>query len=340
MAINNLDVSWSGPAAGYILTREVIAAETIQSGCVFVQDSIRKKITIPRLEVKDFIQRYSAVPTSIGNQVEIDGRVIEPKKFSLYFEFIPAVMEDHFYTENFSDKLIDRSLPNPVQAYMVMQLMKRLNEFFENAIWRGRIEYDPLGAAVSPVAKGDTIDAAEYFYFDGLIKRLLDDASLLVNPTILVPTPGVLVSGTPLVGQENIKDALDRTYKLLPKALVKKYNTVKFLVSVKTWQVYEDYLSLQPFKSIDVTEPGVKPYRNYKVVMLPSMPDNTIVACVSTADTSSNLWIGLNSKDDETYLKLMPKDNFSDVWFVKGLYKMATQTGFPDQCVLYSTLIP
>ncbi|OPZ92395.1 MAG: Histidine--tRNA ligase [Firmicutes bacterium ADurb.Bin419] len=31
--------------------------------------------------------------------------------------------------------------------------------------------YDPLGATVSPVVKGDTINAAEYFYFDGLIKQ-------------------------------------------------------------------------------------------------------------------------------------------------------------------------
>ena len=46
-ALNIQDTSWSGPAASYMITRAVVAADTIEKGCIYVEDGIRKKKTIP-----------------------------------------------------------------------------------------------------------------------------------------------------------------------------------------------------------------------------------------------------------------------------------------------------
>jgi len=70
---------------------------------------------------------------------------------------------------------------------------------------------------------------------------------------------------------------------------------------------------------------------------LAGMPDNTIVVAISKPDIDSNLWLGINSTEDNQ-LQLMRLQNNSELFFVKGLFKMDTQVGFLDQLVIYTTL--
>jgi hypothetical protein len=160
-ALNIQDTSWSGPAASYMITRAVVSADTIEKGCIYVEDGIRKRKTIPRIEVTNFIQKRTATPTSQGS-VDVDGRVLVPQDLMLYYEFNPRDYEQHFYAEHLQPKLLGRELPVTAENFMMMQTMKRLNEFFENAIWRSRVQYDPTAAAVNPTSKGDAASAAAY----------------------------------------------------------------------------------------------------------------------------------------------------------------------------------
>jgi hypothetical protein len=339
-ALNIQDTSWSGGAASYMITRAVVGADTIEKGCIYVEDGIRKKKTIPRIEVSSFMQKRTATPTSQGS-VDVDGRVLTPQDLMLYYEFNPRDYEQHFYAEQLQPKLLGRELPVTAENFMMMQTMKRLNEFFENAIWRSRTQYDPTGANVNPTTKGDSASAASYFYFDGLIKKALDGASDPVYPTLVVPTPQTLVAGTAGAGQENIGDAFLRCYQLVPKALLYKYGAagLKFHVSYKTQQVYEEWLTTTAlYKNNDFTEKGINRYKGYEILPLAGMPDNTIVVAISKPDIDSNLWLGINSTEDNQ-LQLMRLQNNSELFFVKGLFKMDTQIGFADQLVLYTTLI-
>ena len=338
-ALNIIDTSWSGPAASYMITRAVVGADTIEKKCIYVEDGIRKQKTIPRIEVSDFMQKRAATPIS-QNKIDIDEHVLTPKDLMMYYEFNPRDYEAHFYAEMLQPKLLGRELPVTAENFMMMQTMKRLNEFFENAIWRSRVDYDPAGANVNPTTKGDTASAASYFYFDGLIKKLLDGATAPTFPTIVVPTPAVLVAGTALAGQENIGDALLRAYRLVPQALLFKYGMqgLKFHVSYGTQQIYEEFLTTQPFKNNDTTERGINRYKGYEISALAGVPANTIVVCISKPDIDSNLWLGINSTEDNQ-LQLQRVQNNSELFFVKGLFKMDTQIGFLDQVVLYTTLI-
>jgi hypothetical protein len=338
-ALNIQDTSWSGPAASYMITRAVVGADTIEKGCIYVEDGIKKKKTIPRIEVSNFIQKRTATPTSVGT-VDVDGRVLSPQDLMLYYEFNPRDYEQHFYAEQLQPKLLGRELPVTAENFMMLQTMKRLNEFFENAIWRSRVQYDPSGAAINPTTKGDSASAAAYFYFDGLVKKALDGASDPSYPTIVVSSPKTLVSGTAGVGEENIGDALNRCYKSVPQALLYKYGMggLKFHVSYKTQQVYEELLTVtNVFKNNDTTEKGINRYKGYEVMALAGMPDNTIFVAISKPDIDSNLWLGINSTEDNQ-LQLMRLQNNSELFFVKGLFKMDTQVGFLDQLVVYTTL--
>lgn len=329
------DTSYAGDVAAYMYTRAVIEADTVQKGCAYVVDGIKKQHTIPRLEVSKLVQKRKAVPTSQG-VVTVDGKVLVPKDLMLYFEFNPRDFEAHWYAEQQSPMLLDRELPQTVEAFMMMQAMMRLNEFFEMHTWRGRLDYDPEGAAVDPTTKGAEAGDADFFYYDGIIKKLLDDAT-----TILVTTPATLVSGTAGAGEENIGAAFKRMLKLVPRALLYRYGAkgLKFMIGYSAQLVYEEYLTESTFKNNDTTEKGINRYRGYEVVPLAGIPDNTIVLCIASPDISSNIWIGVNSVEDQEALQLAKLQANAELYFVKGLFKVDTQTGFPDQIVLYTSLV-
>lgn len=325
-ALNIQDTTWSGPAASYMITRAVVGADTIEKGVIYVEDGIRKKKTIPRIEVSNFMQRRTATPVSQGT-VAVDGRVLEPQDLMLYYEFNPRDFETHFYAEQLQPKLLGRELPVTAENFMVMQTMKRLNEFFENAIHRGRKEYDTQGAAVDPTSKGDLAGAASYFYFDGLIKKALD-----AGDVIPVPTPVALTFG-------NIRDKFQAALNLVPKALLYRYGKagLKFVVSYADQLKYEQALRQDLYKNQDTTESGINRYSGYDVVPVAGLPENTFYVCIAKPDIDSNLWLGINSTEDNQ-LQLMRLQNNSEMFFVKGLFKMDTQIGFADQLVIYTTI--
>lgn len=328
------DTTYAGEAAAYFMTRPVIGMDTVQKGCAHVQDGIKKKYTIPRIEVANIIQKRQATPTSSGS-ITVDGKVLEPQDLMLYMEFNPRDYEQHWFAVQLEPKLLDRDLPPTAEEFTLLQTMKRLNEFFEKATWRSRKAFDPEGDALDPTSVGQPAGDAIYFYFDGLITKLLSDSE-----TVDVPNAKTLVAGTAGVGEENILDAMNRAYKLVPEAILYKYGAMgmKFHMNYKSQQVYEEALTTSTFKNNDTTEKGINRYKGYDVVPLAGMPDNTIVIAVSRPDVDSNLWVGVNSTSDENSLQLARLQANSELFFIKGLFKIDTQIGFPDFVVLYTTL--
>jgi hypothetical protein len=328
------DTTYAGEAASAFITRPVVGADSVQKGCVHVQDGIKKKYTIPRIEVSNFIQRRAATPTSQG-AITVDGRSLTPQDLMLYIEFNPRDYEQHWYAVQLDPKLLDRDLPPTAEEFTMLQTMKRLNEFFENAYWRSRIAFDPSGANVNPTTKGQASTDSVYFYFDGLITKLLNDSD-----TVQVASPLILVAGTGDGTHENISAAFERVYQAVPKALLFKYGNqgLKFHVSYATQQIYEQDLLLGTYKNQDTTQAGINRYKGYDVVPLAGMTDNTIVATVTNPGIESNLWIGCNSEQDETGLQLARLQANSELFFIKGLFKMDTQIGFPDMAVIYTNI--
>lgn len=319
------DQSWSGPAASFMITRNVVGADTIEKGAINIQDDIRKQYTLPRIEVTGFMQKRQATPVSKGT-ITVDGKLIAPKDLMLYYEFNPRDYESHYYAELLEPRLLGRELPVTAENFMMMQTMKRLNEFMENAIWKSRIAYDPDGANVDPTTKGGVAGDADYLYFDGLIEKALADAS-----TIQVGSPTAITSS-------NVVTKFQAAYQLVPPALLYKYGPLglKWLISYADQQNYEFYMqTVTTFKNQDTTQKGINRYNGYDVVPLAGMPASTFFTTISKPDVDSNLWLGINSLEDNK-LELMRVQNNSELFFVKGLFKADTQIGFADQLVMHT----
>lgn len=323
------DTSWSGFAAEELRTRAVVDVDTVNKGVCAVQSDIRKQWTLPRVDISGFMQKRQATPVSQGT-ITVDGKTIVPQDMMMYCEINPRDFESHFFAEYLAARLIDRTLPNNAEEGIMRIVIQRLNEFFENLYWRSRFQYDADSALpVTPASKGDTSDAAQYLYIDGFIKKFLADAN-----TIQTPSPVALTTS-------NILDKILASYNLVPHALLSKYGPLglKMLCGYDTQRTYEDALTTQTFKNNDTTEKGINRYKGYDVVSLAGIPANTYLWNVANPETMyNNLYIGVNSVQDNT-LKFGQVYNFSELWAIKGLFKIDVQALFTDQTVIYTTLV-
>lgn len=326
-ALSIQDTTYSGTHTSQFITLSTLQLDTVDKNCIYVEDGIKKQKTIMRLDVSNIIQRRQPTPTSQGT-VTVDGKVILPRDMMIYFEFNPRDYEVHWLAEELSAQLIDRQLPATAASYMVMQTLKVANSNYEQMIWRSRIAFDPQGTATDPTSKGQAAGDSAFFYFDGLITKMLSDSTVIqvANPVTLTVS--------------NIKTAFDNSYYAVPKTLLFQYGAkgLKFHVSYYTKQLWEEYQIEQPFKGKNTTDSGDDRYKGYDVVALAGMPDNTIVVTVSRPGMDSRLWLGLNSTDDESRFKVSPLQANSEMWFVKGLMKMDTQTGWGQEIVIYTTI--
>jgi len=336
-ALNITDTTWSGPALDYMITRAVVDVDTIVKGCANVVDGIRKQITIPRVEVSGLIQHYAATPVSSGN-IAIDGRVLDPQKFEMYQEFNPADFEQHFFAEQFEqDRLVDRSLPPTAENFIMLQYMKRLNEYFETAFWNSRQMWDPAGANTNPTTKNyaDTsLQTNADYMFDGFVYKALSDGTVQTLP--YAPYTSLTIRGSVLTPMRT-----NFMNNVLSRALAYKYGPLglRYFMSYADQDTYEEALRTDDFKNIDSTQSGISRYKGHDIVPLAGLTQGTIFLTVGRPDIQSNLWIGVNSTDD-VQLEMKKTSNPSDLWYVKGIFKVDVNHGWGDQMMLFTNIIP
>jgi hypothetical protein len=124
------------------------------------------------------------------------------------------------------------------------------------------------------------------------------------------------------------------------KALISKvtrFKRMKFLMSIASEQLYQTASVNLTFKG-QITQTGeTQPWKGYQVIGVAGMPDDTILFIEATDDTSSNLWIGLNSMEDNS-IQLSKLQANSELFFIKALMKYDVNYGWSDQVFLYTTL--
>lgn len=303
------DTTYAGEAASQFIVKAVTTAVTIDGGHVYVKDGIKKKFTIPRFDLPDdqFIQDRAATPVSKG-QMNVTGQTLEPEDYMVYIEFNPRDYEDHWFATQLNPGLLDRALPTSVESVIIQEVLKKHAKFFNKIIWNGQ--------------KTNT-DVLKYF--DGLIKKAMQ-----ASGTIDVGSPTTL-SATNIVAE------FEKGYALIPDAL--KYDTsMKYFVSNQTYDYYQTAQQNQTYKGADFTTLGKDTYKTLPVVRIPDFPNNVYMIAKGSADTDSNLWVGMDSVDDKTQIKLAPLQANSELWFVKMLMKADVQIGWNEETVLYGTI--
>lgn len=330
MALDIQEQSYSGTYASYFWLPATFSMDTVQKGVVYVQDGIKKEHTIDRLDIINPLQPREATPISQG-AFTITGRTINPKDVMAYIEFNPRSFETNFLAEKLSQTLLTRELPVTAENYMMQMALNRIFEQIELGIWQGSVAY----AGKYPY--GDP--RYQLQFFDGFMKKFVNDAAVvqIANP---LPLTAAATGG----GFQNILDAMDALISSVAankKALlssVRRFERMKFVMSIASEYIYQAALTTGlTFKGLQTMEAGVKPWKGFEIVSLAGVPDNTILFCEALPDTTSNLYVGCNSTEDNK-LMLRPVSNPSELWFLKGLMKFDVQYGFSEQIFLYTTL--
>lgn len=329
MALVINDTQYAGTFASYFWLPATFGLDSIQKGVCYVQDGIKKKHTIGRIDFSNPLQTRAATPTTSGT-FTVDGRTLEPQDLMVYTEFNPRDYESHWLAEQLSQTLLARELPVTAENYMMQIGLNRAFEQVENGIWMGSTTY-----TATPGTSGN----GQICFFDGFLKKMVNDSSVqkVASP---LPLSAAASSGSVY----NIADAFDALLKLVAqykKALLarpSRYERLKFIVSINTEQIYQTFITTsQTFKGVNTTDRGINKYKGYEIVPIAGMPDDTIIFCECTDDVESNLYVGMNSMEDNN-LQLMRLQNNSELFFLKGLMKYDVQYAFSEQTFLFTTL--
>jgi hypothetical protein len=324
------DTAYAGTFASYFWLPATFGMDTIEKGVVHVEDGIKKQHTIGRIDFATPLQPRQADPT-VNSAYTIDGRVIVPQDVMVYSKFNPRDFESHWLAEELSPTLLARELPVTAENYMIQMALNRAFEQLETGIWMGSKTY---------TATAGTTGNGQLVYFDGFIKKMVNDVKVLK-----VASPLPLSAEASNGSIYNIADAFNALLSQCAtskKALLSRssrYKNMKFLISVSTEQVYHTFLTTsQTFKGVNTTERGINTFKGYTVEVCAGMPDNTIVFTSATDGIDSNLYVGMNSSDDDSTIEMAKYRPDSENYFIKGLMKFDTQYGFGEEAFLYTTL--
>jgi len=329
MALTISDTSYAGTFASYFWLPATFGMDTLQKGGVYVQDGIKKQYTIGRVDFAQPLQPRTATPTTSGT-FTVDGRVLSPKDLMVYTEFNPRDYEQHWLAEQLSPSLLARELPVTAENYMMQIGLQRAFEQIELGLWQGSTTY-----TAAPGAAGN----GQICFFDGFLKKMLNDANVLQ-----VISPYTLTAAVSDGSHTNIVDAFNSLISLVAtnaKALLSRptrYKRLKFFVSINTEQIYQTYITTSlTYKGVNTMDKGINTFKGYEIVPLAGLPDNTILFVEGLDDVSSNLYVGMNSTEDNN-LQLMRLQANSELFFLKGLMKFDVQYGFSQQVFLFTTL--
>ena len=308
------DTTYAGEAAAQFIVRSVIGNELVQGGHAYVVDGIKKQYTIPRFTVDNIIQNRVPTPLSpatAAGAATISSRTLIPADYMVYDEFNPRDYEQHWFATQLNPTLIDRRLPVTVESVIIQEYIKKHNEFLGKAAMISN----------SDPGVGNT-NVAAFRYFNGIITRAKADAAV---PK--VASPVALAVG-------NMATSFQATLSNIAPAVLYDMN-LKFFVSYKTAQLWEQEQRTTTYKNVDTTMAGINRFAGRTVVPLFGMPDNAILLGKGTSDLSSNLFMGMNSFDDAT-VQLQRLQNNSELYYIKMLMKVDTNYGFGEQLSLYA----
>lgn len=328
MAMTISDTSYAGTFASYFWLPATFGMDTLQKGVAYVQDGIKKEHTIGRVDFANPLQARQATPTSSGT-FTVDGRKLVPQDMMAYTEFNPRDYEQHWLAEELSPTLLARELPVTAENYMMQIGLERAFEQIELGLWMGSTTY---------TATAGSAGNGQIKFFDGYLKKMIADAAVkqVASPLPLVSTASVASTSTNILAAMDSLITLCATYKKALMSRPNRFKRLKFIVSVNSEQIYQAALTNLTFKG-QVTQSGeTMPWKGFQVVSLAGLPDDTILFVEALDDVSSNLYVGMNSTEDNN-LQLQRLQNNSELFFLKGLMKFDVQYGFSEQVFLYTT---
>lgn len=318
MAIT-LESSYSGGAdLERMIAPTVFGMDTVNRKGAYVIDGIKKTLTLETYTSTDPLKPRVATPTSADSTTNTVGAItITPKEFMTYAEFDPQAFETHFSSELLQNRIIGREIPfNQWILNYHLQLVKKQ---MERGVHIGSTTY---------TAAAGTAGNGQVKFFDGFLKRALGGGSGVLQ----VASPSAITSG-------NILAKMDAAIGTMVVDVLNNYENLVFSMGIADWQLYESATTALGWKGNDVSKSAVRTYRGYQIKVLGGIPKNTFYFGVAQGSMNDNLIIGLNAIEDTDYLQFDRKQANSDLWFIKGIFKMDTAIQNPTELVVHTTAV-
>lgn len=339
--VNFLQNGYNGEVLEDLLTYTAQGNDTFKEGLIHIKSGIQHKYTLPAIRLGDIIQDNVPTPTSSHgakgengeNEYQFTERYLIPQDYMVYLEFNPRDYERYWKFAQPDGNLVFRELDPKIQATMLRLLIEKKNEYIGNAIWtsaRG-------GAAVAKItapADATLIGAGKEKYFDGVIKRLIDNINATDAETI-AGGQAILAGNTELADGAAVEKALYSMWKKCPKQIRKKPN-LTFVMGWEAWDAYDQYITDKMVKYSENDEINRFRFKGKKIIPIIGIPEHTIVLGQFSTGMDSNLWMGVDYANDTEVLKVDRLQSNSELFFFQMRMKMDVNIVRPAEIIVYT----
>lgn len=339
--VNLLQNGYAGEVLEDLLTYTAQGNDTFKEGLIHVKSGIQHKYTLPAVKLGDIIQDNIPTPLSTHGAKGPDGeneytfteRYLEPQEFMIYLEFNPRDYEKYWKFAQPDGNLVFRELDPKIQATMLRLLIEKKNEYIGNAIWTGA-KGGTVSAGITEPADCTKIGSRKEKYFDGVIKRIIDNVSATDAETLAGGQ--VIVSGTTeLADGEAVEQALYSMWKKCPKQIRKK-NNLCYVIGWDSWDLYDQYASNKVYKYSENTETNRYKFKGKRIVPIVGIPEHTIVLADFSTGMDSNLWMGVDYANDTEVVKIDRLQSNSELFFFLARMKMDVNIVRPVEIVIHT----
>ena len=336
-----LQNGYAGEVLEDLLTYTAQENDTFKEGLVHIKSGIQHKYTLPAIRLGDIIQDNVPTPLSTHgakgsdgfNEYQFTERYIEPQDFMIYLEFNPRDFEAYWKFAQPEGNLVFRELDPKLQATMLRLLMDKKNEWIGNAIWTSA-KGGSAAAGITAPTGGVAIGAGKEKYFDGVVKRIIDN----VNATDADTVAGgqCIVSGTTeLSDGAAVEAALYSMWKKCPKQIRKK-SGLTFVMGWEAWDLYDQYITDKMVKYSENSEVNRYRFKGKRIIPITGVPEHTIVMGHFTTGMDSNLWLGVDYANDSEVLKIDRLQSNSELFFFQARMKMDVNIVKPAEIVVHT----
>ena len=343
--VNFAQNGYAGEVLEDLLTYTAQGNDTYKEGLIHIKSGIQHKYTLPSIKLGDIIQDNKPTPTSTEGGKGADGentytfteRFLEPQDFMVYLEFNPRDYEKYYKFAQPDGNLIFRELDPKIQATMLRLLMEKKNTYIGNAIWTSSKGGKATAGNITVPTSSTEIGSGKEKYFDGLMKRMLNNA----YSTDAVEKLGgqVIITGTTeLSTGEAVESALYSMWQKCPKQ-IRSHSDLSFVIGWEAWDLYDRYLSDKQVKYSENTEVNKYRFKGKRIIPIVGIPEHTIVLGVFNTGTTSNFWMGVDYVDDAEKIKVERLQANSELYFFQMRMKMDVNIVNPAEILMHSAYV-
>lgn len=339
--VSFLQNGYNGEVLEDLLTYTAQGNDTYREGLIHIKSGIQHKYTLPAIKLGEIIQDNVPTPTSTQgakgangeNEYQFTERHLIPQDFMVYLEFNPRDYEKYWKFAQPDGNLVFRELDPKIQATMLRLLMDKKNEYIGNAIWTSNKGGSAASGITAP-AGGTVIGGGKEKYFDGFVKRVLDNVTATDAET--VAGGQVVISGNTVLNTgQDVESALYAMWMKCPKQIRKKAG-LSFICSWDIWDHYDKYISDKQVKYSENTEVNRYRFKGKRIIPIVGIPEHTIVLGEFTTGMESNLWMGVDYANDTDVLKIDRLQSNSELFFFQMRMKMDVNIVRPAEIVVHT----